>query len=259
VQRFRRLDLIQELDLDALGNLGNLRPEFREASFDPGNRFTVPWATGTTGIGYDATLLPEPPSYDIFLSQEFAGRMTILEEIRDAFGLALFSLGLDPNTRSAADVDAAADRLIELKGVIRGFDSTRYLEDLASGDLVVAHAYSSDLLLAKEQNPNLEFVLPEAGALRWVDLLAVPADAPHADNAHRFIDFYLQPEVSAEVMTEVQVDTGNLAALDLAEPAVLQNPVIFPPANVLGRLAFTADLGDDEKLYTDAWERVQSA
>ncbi|HEY7281684.1 MAG TPA: spermidine/putrescine ABC transporter substrate-binding protein [Actinomycetota bacterium] len=259
VRRFVGDDLLEQLDHSKLSNLANLRPEYRNEAFDPGNRYTVPWATGTTGIGYDTTALSSPPDWDVFGDARFKGKMTVLAEIRDAFGAALFSLGKDPNTTSAADVDAAASQLIKWKGVIAGFDSATYLDRLARGELVVAHAYSSDLLEARSRNPNLAFVLPPQGALRWVDSLAIPTEAEHVDNALEFMDFYLRPGVSADVSTSVQVDTGNAKSFPLL-PASLQNdPVVFPPADVLAKLAFTADLGDAEKLYTEAWKRVQAA
>jgi spermidine/putrescine-binding protein len=260
VRRFLRLGLLRELDRSLIGNIDNLRPEFREAAFDPGNRFSVPWATGTTGIAYDPTALPQPPGWEVFLDQSLAGRMTILEEIRDAFAAALLSLGLDPNTSSAADIQAAADRLIEMKGVIRGFDSETYVDGLASGDLVAAQAYSSDFQLARQRNPALAFTLPPDGALRWVDSLAVPRGAPHEGTGERFMEYYLEPEVSAEVATFAGVDTGNAAAAGLIDPALSQDPVVFPPPEVLATLTFTADLGDEvEGLYVDAWQLVQDA
>ena len=104
--------------------------------------------------------------------------MTVLAEIRDAYAAALFSLGKDPNATSPADVDAATDRLIAMKGVIQGFDSTTYLDELAKGNLVAAQAYSSDLLEAKERNPKLDFVIPPQGGGRWVDSLAIPRTRP---------------------------------------------------------------------------------
>jgi putrescine transport system substrate-binding protein len=179
VVRFARLELIGELDHDQIDGFDNLRPDMREAGFDPGNKYSVPWATGTTGIGATTRrsfprVFPEPPGYDVFLDEDQAGRRTILNEIRDAFGLALFSLDLDPNTTAPDDISAAADRLIEMKGVIRAFDSDTYLEDVANGDLAAAHAYSSDVLQARQQNPNLAFSLPSQGALKWVDSLAIP-------------------------------------------------------------------------------------
>jgi spermidine/putrescine transport system substrate-binding protein len=259
IARFLRLELLDELDHDAITGLENLAPELRDPAFDPGNRHSIPWATGTTGIGYDSTVFTEPPSWDVFLNEEHAGRMTILEEIRDAFAAALFSLGKDPNTRSQPDIDAAAEQLIAMKQVIRGFDSSNYLDELANGELVAAHAYSSDLLQAKQRNPNLEFSLPQEGALRWVDSLAIPENAAHKSSAERFINFYLQPEISAQVAEFIQADTGNQAAREQLPQSVRTNPIIFPPEGALTNLVFTADLGEDEKLYEDAWARVQEA
>jgi putrescine transport system substrate-binding protein len=260
VRLFKDLSLLEEIDTAKLQNIGNLSPAFRNEGFDPGNRHTIPWATGTTGIGYDATILTEPPDWNVFLETRFAGKMTILAEMRDAFAAGLFSLGLDPNTTSQADIDAARDRLIEMKAVIRGFDSTSYLDDLANGSLVAAQAYSGDLLQAKARNPKLGFVIPSAGGGRWVDSLAVPVDAPQPDHALTFMDFYLRPEISAEVGNFIQYDTGNAAAFDLLDATIQANPVIFPPPDVLDRVVFTADLGSEvEARYAADWKQVQAA
>ncbi len=261
VRQFIEQDLLQPIDAEtSLSNIDNLDPAFREEGFDPGNQYTVPWATGTTGIGYDTTVFDTPPDWSVFLDTKYQGKMTLLDEIRDAYAAALFSLGSDPNTTSPAEIDAATDQLIKMKAVIRGFDSGTYGDGLANGTLVAAHAYSGDLLQAKERNPNLDFVLPEAGALRWVDSMAVPVDAPSLDNALTFMDFYLQPEVSAKNSNVIRYDTGNQAAVPMLDPTVKNDPVIFPPADVLDRLSFTAALGaDTEKLYEEGWERVQDA
>ncbi len=256
VTRFRNEGALAELDQEAFTGLDNLGEVFRRAEFDPGNRFSIPWATGTTGIGYDTTIFDEPPGYDVFLDQEHAGRMTVLNEIRDAFGLALFSLGEDPNTTDQTVIDAASDRLIEMKSIIRGFDSTAYLDDLAAGDLVAAHAYSSDLLQAREQNPNLAFALPPEGALRWVDSMVVPVDAARPQSSYAFLSFYLEPEVAAANSVFIKADTGNAASVEFVPEEILDDPVIYPPESVLESLVFTSDLGPDEELYEAAWERV---
>ena len=203
---------------------------------------------------------PEPPAWEVFLDPRFTSQMTLLEEIRDAFAAGLFSLGLDPNTTAAGEIDRAADRLIEMKGVIRAFDSATYIDGLALGELVAAEAYSSDFLQARELNAELAFTIPDEGGLRWVDSMAVPADAPHDGNGERFMNFYLEPDVAAEVANSVGVDTGNAAAAELLDSSLLDDPVIFPPPDVLTRVSFTADLGDEvEGLYREAWGRVQSA
>jgi spermidine/putrescine transport system substrate-binding protein len=259
VTRFRNSDLLLEIDPEDLPNLANLDEVFRREEFDPGNRFSVPWATGTTGIGYDATVFTTPPGYEIFSDPETAGQASILNETRDAFALALFDLGLDPNTRTQSEIDQAADRLIAMKGAGAVLDSAGYLDRLMAGEVVAAQAYSSDLLQAQEANPNLAFVLPDAGGLRWVDSLAIPVDAPRPKNSLDFINFYLEPEISASNSVAVRVDTGNKAARDFLPDDILDDPVIFPPEEILDRLYFTADLGDAEDLYDEAWKRVQEA
>ena len=259
VRQFRSQDLLQPLAHDQLPNLKNLDPEFRDEGFDPGNVYTVPWATGTTGIAYDTTVFSSAPDWNVFADRSHQGKMTVLDEMRDAFLAALLSQGQDPNTTNQATIDAAADRLIAWKKVIKGFDSATYLDGLASGSLVAAEAYSSDFLEARDRNANLEFVIPEQGGGRWVDSLAKPVHAAHEDNSEVFINYYLRPEVAAQVANYVKVNTGNAGALPLMDPAIRNDPVVFPPSDVLARVVFTEDLGDANGLYEDAWARVQEA
>jgi spermidine/putrescine transport system substrate-binding protein len=253
----RSVDGLQELDTSIVVGTGNLAEEFRREPFDPGNRFSVPWATGTTGIGYDRTVFDEPPDWNVFLDPS-RGAMTILDETRDAFGAALFALGEDPNTTDPATIDAAAEFLIEAKAVIAGFDSATYSDRLASGELVCAEAYSSDVKLGQRENPDLGFVIPAQGGLRWIDSLCVPVEAANAEGANRFIEFYLQPEISATNAVASQVDTGNEAAKEFIPLDVLDDPVIFPPAETLVTLRFTEDLGEANGLYDEAWARVKA-
>ncbi len=259
LHQLRTLDLLQELDTDVVANLDNLDAAFRAEPFDPGNRFSVPWATGTTGIGYDATVFSTPPDWSVFLDDTYAGRTTILDEMRDAFGLALFLAGEDPNTRDPATIDAAADQLIAMKAIVAGFDSATYLDRLADGELVCAHGYSTDVLQAKERNPNLAYVVPPQGGFRWIDSLCIPEGSPNPEAANRFINYYLEPEVSAANAVASKVDTGNEAARQFIPTEILDDPAIFPAPEALALLVFTEDLGEDGALYEDAWALVQEA
>lgn len=257
VTAFREAELIRELDLDRLENLDNLDAVFRETS-DPNRVYGVPWATGTTGLGYDRTTFDTPPTYDVFLDAAHEGRMSILDEERDALGMSLLSLGEDPNTTDGAAIDAAADRLIEMKANAL-LDSETYLERLASGDLVVVQGYSSDVLQAREENADIAYVIPAAGGLRWVDSMTIPTGAPRPEGAYTFMDFYLEPEVSARNSEYVKVDTGNAAALEFLPDSIRDDTVIFPPEDVLESLHFTRDVGEASVLYDEAWARVQEA
>lgn len=252
----RARDALLELDTGIVTSLGNLAREFRQEPFDPGNRVSVPWASGTTGIGYDTTVFDEPPGWEVFQDTSVSGAMTMLAESRDAYAAALFALGEDPNTTDPAVVDAATAWLVDASSVIAGFDSATYLDRLADGEVVCAHAYSSDVLLARERNADLAYTVPEEGGLRWIDSLCIPVDAANPDGANRFIEFYLGPQVSAANAVAAQVDTGNEAAREFIPQDVLDDPVIFPPAAEAERLVFVEDLGEANELYAAGWDTV---
>ncbi len=257
--RFRDQDRLQPLDTDIVTEelLGNLDPAYRALEVDPGNRFAIPWATGSTGIGYDTTVFPEPPTWDVFLDATHAGAMTLLDEKREAFAAAQFALGIDPNTIDGSEIAEAEARLMEMAANAE-FDAATYLDRLTSGELVAAQAFSSDVLQATTRNPNLAFVVPEAGGSRWVDLMCIPDDAPNAEGANRFIAYYLDGKVAAQNAVFVRADTGNATAREFLPADVLADPTITPPPDVAARLVELRDLGDDEAAYNDVWDRIRS-
>ncbi len=254
--KFYRSGLLQDLDPSKINGLENLRDDVRSLPFDPENKFAIPWATGTTGIAYDSSVFSTAPDWKVFLDNTHAGKMTILDDSRDALAMALLSLDKDPNSISESDIIAAVDQLVNMSKNAR-FDSETYLRELAAGNLMAAQAFSSDFVIAKEQNPKLEFVLPAQGAMRWIDCLVIPERAPRPGRAHEFISFFLDPASAAVVSAGAKVDTGNAGAFDLIPADVRNNPVIFPPIDVLSKLHFLKDLGEAEKVYTDAWKRIR--
>lgn len=238
--------------------LGNLAPTYRKLAVDPGNQYGVPWATGTTGIGYDTTVFPEPPTWAAFLDDTHAGKMSLLDEAREAFAAALFSLGEDINTTDAA-VLAAAEVQLEKFHANASFNSATYLDDLADGKLVLAQGFNTDVLQAAKRNPDLAFVIPQQGGTTWIDLLCVPKGAPNPEGASKLIAFYLDPKNSAANAAFNRVATGNEAAEEFVPVELLEDPAIYPPADVAGILVAIEDLGDAEDRYTDAWERISKA
>jgi spermidine/putrescine transport system substrate-binding protein len=258
IPKLRRGGLLSTLDQAKITGLDNLRPDLLKRSYDPDNAYSVPWATGTTGIGYDTTVFTSPPDWGVFVDPQYKNRTTLLNESRDAIAAALFALGKDANSTASADLDAAADWLLDAKKVIKGFNaSTSYWRDLAGGTVAAVQGFSSDILLAREKNPKIAFVLPQQGAMRWVDNLVVPAGAERPGRAHEFISFFLRPEVSAAISVAVKVDTGNRAALEKLPAEVRSDPIIFPADADLARTTLPADLGTAETLWDDAWKRVR--
>lgn len=272
--------VFQPLDLARLPNHRNLDPELLRflERVDPGNAYAVPYLWGTTGIGYNvdkvrAVLGPDAPvdSLALLFDPAYAARLrrcgvAYLDAPREVFATALRYLGLDPNS---IDPDLYQRQVPALLGAVRPhvtyFHSSQYINDLANGEICVALGWSGDILQAADRarearnGVRLEYRIPREGGVVWFDLLAIPADARNVDNAHRFIDYLLRPEVIAEVTAYVKYANPNLAADSRVPPAIRGDAAIYPPAEVRERL-FTMGVSPPkvERVMTRAWTAVKT-
>jgi putrescine transport system substrate-binding protein len=252
-------DLVEPLDHSLLTNIGNLDQRFRNAAYDPGNKYSIPWQWGTTGIGFDKTKVGgEVSDWDAFNLPAIRGKSAYLDEARDAFAMALFAQGLDPNTTDDGDLDKAKDYLIALKKKIKTITSD-YQDPLGSGELLLCQAYSGDVFTIQVDNPKIEYVIPKSGAFSWVDSMAVPKGAKHPGNAEKFMNYILEPKVGAALTNSINYGSPNKAAEPYIDKAILDNPLIYPPADELAKLPFQKDLGNDELKYSTLWTEVKSA
>ena len=258
LRRFLRSGLLSPLDHDLLPNLQNLGKRFAEADYDPGNAYSVPWAWGTTGLAYSTSRLGDVTGFSAFDLAAAQGRATILDEARDAMALGLLKLGHDPNTTDAKQLAEAVTVLLELKKKL-GQITSDVIEPLTAGQVPLAQAYSGDAFQARDANDDLAYAIPVEGGLSYVDLLCVPKGAPHAANAHRFIDYVLEPSVGAALANAIRYGSPNEAAKPMIEPELLNDPLVYPSDEQLAKLPFTKDLGADvEARYADAWTRVKT-
>ncbi len=259
VTTMRQLDLLQPINLDNVPNIENLYPRFREAPFDPGNEYSIPWQWGTTGIGYNMEQVPDfRPSWEMMWDEKYSGKITMLTEIRDVFAVALFRLGYDINTTDAAQINEAKDMLLEQKPLLKHYTSDTYIDELASNDTWLAHGYSGDVFQAVAENESVGYAIPEEGAVIWVDSMCIPKDAPHKYTAEAFMNYVLQPEVGAAISNYVWYASPNQAAEEFIDPEILQDPAIYPPEEVEARLQFIEDLGDATTLYNDAFAELRA-
>jgi spermidine/putrescine transport system substrate-binding protein len=259
LRRFLRSGLLQPLDHSSLPNLKNLEKRFVEADYDAGNRYSVPWAWGTTGLAYSKSQIGgEVTGFSAYDLPNAQGRSTILDEARDGMALGLLKLGHDPNTTDAKQLDDAANYLLSLKKKL-GQITSDVIEPLTSGQARLAQAYSGDAFQARETNEDVAYAIPTEGGLSYVDLLVIPKDAPHAENAHRFIDFILGAETGAALSNAVRYGSPNAAAKPLIDKELLDDPLVYPSEEQLKKLPFTKDLGGDvEARYADAWTKVKT-
>ncbi len=267
------------LDKSRLDNWKNLDPRILElvAAADPGNAHGAPYLWSDTGIGYNeaqvrAALGEAAPvdSLALIFDPENARKLaqcgvSLLDTPQEVVPAALAYLGLDPKSRDPGDLDKAFAALEKIRPFIRKFHSSQYINDLANGDLCVALGYSGDVVQARNRAREagnevaIAFRAPTQGAMMSVDMLGIPADAPHPQNALRFIDYLLRPAVIADITNAVSYPNPNLAATALVEPAIRDDPAVYPPPDV--RRRFYVDLpaaADYERARTRAWTRLKS-
>jgi spermidine/putrescine-binding protein len=233
---YLRLGLLQPLPRELITNINNVDKQFVDTDYDPGLKYTVPYQWGTTGLGYDIRKVPggKVDSWKALFEPTGAlsGKVSLLREVVDLIGCALIYLGKDPNSTAPADLAAVKDLLLKVKPKLRKFTSDTYKDELAAGELVVAQGYSGDIFQAQEDNRFVEYVIPKEGSLVWVDVMAIPKDAPHPVNAARFMNYVLQPRVAARISEYVSYATPVSLARPLLPAEQLEDPRIYPPDSI---------------------------
>lgn len=252
--------LLRELDHAHLSGLANLDPRFLDQRFDPGNRHSIPYLWGTTGIGYDTTKVAAPiDSWGALFDPRHAGRILMLDDVREAFGAALKLMGRSINETDPAVLRQAAERLKQQKRLVRTYNSSDFANLLAAGDVDVAHGWNGELAEAvAASNGKLAYVVPKEGGTLWIDSLAIPASAKNVDAAYEFLQYVLEPEIAARIVNGVHYAGANQAALEKIDPAIRNDPAIYPPQEVLDRCEFIEDLGETTQLLDELWTEVKA-
>lgn len=270
---------LQPFDPAQLAGLDSLEPSLRSTlgSIDPDGRFALPYMWGTTGIGYNvekvrAALGTEVAvdDWSVIFNPENAAKLAscgiaILDDENEAFAAAMFYLGQPPMRSTADDIAKVQQTYAAIRPHVRYFHSSQYINDLANGAICIALGYSGDVLQARDRAAEAEngveiaYAIPRQGAIRWIDMMAIPKDAPRPDLAHRFVSFLLEPEVIAEISNYVSYANPNIAATDLVDDEIRSDPGIYPPATVAAKLV---DLGtvsaSERRARSRAWTRIKA-
>lgn len=244
---------------------------------DPGNRYAVPYLWGSTLLGYNQAKVEavlgqgvDMRNYDWLFKPEHITKLSqcgvaILDSPSEVFPIALNYLGLDPNSTNPADYDKAAALLQSIRPYVRYFNSAKYPQDLANGDICVALGWSGavlaarNLALAAHNGNDIRLALPGQGTLMWSDDMVIPKGAKNLAQAHAFIDYLLQPEVIAKVSNEIGYPNPNPASTSLIDPALRAEENLFVPEKDRGKLFQIEPPGlKVQRLMTRLWNRIRS-
>ena len=264
--RWIRGDWVEPLDKDNIPNFKNLQDNLKSPKFDPTRSYTLPWQSGMTAIGYNrAKTGRELTSVEDLFDPKFKGRVSMLSDPRDSAGLVMIGEGLDMNTVTLDDALAAVEKIDKAaeSGQIRRFTGNDYTSDLTQGNLWVSVAYSGDVISLKADNPDLEFLIPEEGAILWTDNMMIPQKASHPYAAETMMNFVYEPEVAARIAAYVNYVTPVVGAkeeLAKTDPETADNQLIFPSDETLAKLQPYPTLSlEEEREATEAMQQVTGA
>jgi len=256
-----KLKLIAPLRAENIPNMRHIDERFASPWYDPSNRFTVPYQWGTVGI---YARKPADKAYNeswalLFDAQQQPGKFVLIDGMRDTIGAALKYKGHSLNSTSTRDLGEAMNLLIDAKKRSLGFEGgVGGKNKVLAKEAIAAMAYSGDAMRGVKEDAETYYFIPKEGSQIWVDNLAVCAKAPHRIVAEKFLDFILKPEVGAQLADYNQYATPNKTALQFVRPENLNNPMIYPTADVMKRLEFLHDLGKQTKLYDEVWTQVKA-
>ncbi|UBB23869.1 polyamine ABC transporter substrate-binding protein [Pseudoxanthomonas beigongshangi] len=267
------------LDKSKIPNLKNVDPKLLEriALQDPGNQYAVPYLWGTSGIGYNEDKVKAAfgntdvtGSWDLVFKPENLSKLkdcgvTVLDTPSELIPIALNYLGEDPHSFDPKVIDKAAALLKGIRPYIRNFHSSSYINDLANGDVCLVVGWSGDVIQARDRADEAEngvhigYSIPKEGAPQWFDMMAIPKDAKHVDNAYAFINNMLDPKVAAANTNFVTYPNAVPASKPMIEPSIANDPTIYPPAEVDAKLFTFAVLPPEvDRQYTRIWTELKT-
>lgn len=259
VSKMLKHNMLRQLDKTTLPNIKNLNPYFLNRNFDRGNIYTVPHVWSSTGIVINNNYFEKKnlTHWKNLWNPIYQDQLMILDDMREVFSVALLTLGYSINDTNPEHLKQAYQKLKELRPNIKLFtadaEQTIYIDE----DATIGMGWNGDIHLSQKENPDLEFIYPQDGFVITIDCLAIPKDAPNPENAHKFINFLMRPEIAREIILELGFGSANKKAMETIPAELKNNLLINPGPKILLRAQLQQDVGPAIEIYAKYWEMLK--
>lgn len=260
VRQMGRLGMLAALDHSRLPHLSDLDPYYTNLPYDPGLKISIPFTWGTTGIAINTAKVPVPAdgvSWKTLFETADPKHTSLLDDMREVFAAVFRLRGLDINTKDLPALTAGKADIAQAKGRILMFTSEPK-PLLLSEELTVAHVYSTDAVQAHAENPKIRYFIPKEGGTLWTDNFAVPVSSQHVEEAHLFMDYFLNPDNALPILLQGHLATPNKTAKLKLPPDEVNDPNIYPSAEVLKKMEFLEDIGDGLPVMSREWTELKT-
>lgn len=260
VDRMRKQHMLATLDKSRLQHFHDLNPNFLNRAYDPQNNVSIPFIWGITGIFVNQNLysVKNINRWSDLWDKKYHNQLMLLDDPRETFAAVLLTLGYSINDTNPEHIKQAYLKLKELMPNIKLFNSDAVLSILIDEDATIGMAWNGDLFKASHENPNLRFIFPQEGFVIWVDNFAIPKQAPHPDNAYRFLNFITRADIAKQIALYNNYPTANTAAQKLLPAETRNNPIVYPSTEVLRHGQYQTDISDQAlSLYENYWEQLK--
>lgn len=260
VNKMSRESLLAKIDKTKLKNYKNLDSKLLSKPFDPQNDYSIPYLWGSTGMSYNAKLVKSPvASWSDLWSAEYKNSVLLNDDMREVFGIALKVLGHSANSTNPKEIEAAFHKLQTLLPNVKMFYSESQKQVYLNEEVKLGMNFNGEGFMANEENSDIKYIYPKEGALVWIDSLVIPKGAKNIDNAHKFIDFLLRPEVAKTISEEIGYASPNAAAIKILDESARNNRMIYPTEADLANSEFQIDVGDALPVYEKYWEMLKAS
>jgi len=263
IEELIRKNMLQEIDFSNVPNFKNIDPRFKNLPYDPENKYSVPYFWGTLGIMYNSDAVKETvDSWHILWDEKYAGKILMLDSIRDSIGIALKKLGYSLNTKTKEQIEEAGKILIEQKPLVNGYYVDEIKDMMINGDAVLALNWSGAAMdIYWEGIENINYIVPKEGSNLWFDCMVIPKTAKNKDAAEKFINFLLDPDNAYQNTEFVGYSTPNMEVVKRMKEEnseIIEMPAYWPSDEILERCEVFVDLGEALTIYNEVWTRVQA-